>query len=242
MLLSLPAGGARTDRRAARGGYRRLVTIIGRSHGGPRQQARAAAARRGLLPGAAPRRASSRWSPPRRCAARVVEVSAELQRDFSLHQTLSLYLLETLAKLDRDAPGLRARRADAGRGDRREPGRGAAQAARRLKTEKMAELKAAGVEYEQRIERARDAGVAQAEPRLHLRDVQRLRRSPPLGRHREHAAQVDRARDVRGVRDASTTTCAAWASSGARACCCAICRRSGGPWARRCRRRRAPTG
>ena len=43
-----------------------------------------AAARGGLLPDAAPRRASSTSCPARRCAAASVEVSPELQRDFSL--------------------------------------------------------------------------------------------------------------------------------------------------------------
>ena len=33
-----------------------------------------------------------------------MEVAPELQRDFSLHHTLSLYLLDTLPRLDREAP------------------------------------------------------------------------------------------------------------------------------------------
>ena len=140
---------SRAPRRAATGGW---SSIIGRSHGGPRdkraERRRAAAYFRTLRA----RAASSTSCPPRAVRGRVVEVSAELQRDFSLNQTLSLYLLEALGVLDRAVARLRARRADAGRGD---PSRTRDAVLRKqldqLKTEKMAEMKAAGVEYEERI-------------------------------------------------------------------------------------------
>ena len=101
-------------------------------------RARTAARASSASSGAAPRPASGRCATPassnvvpyEAVRGRVVEVSGELQRDFSLHQTLSLYLVDALARARSRVADLRARRADAGRVDRREPGRRAAQAAR----------------------------------------------------------------------------------------------------------------
>jgi hypothetical protein len=78
-------------------------------------------------------------------------VNVELQDDFSLHQTLSLYLLDTLPRLNRESPDYpfdvltlcEAIVEDPEAILRRQVGR--------LKTGKMAEMKAAGVEYEERI-------------------------------------------------------------------------------------------
>jgi hypothetical protein len=50
-----------------------------------------------------------------------VEVSPDLQRDFSLHHTLSLYLLDSLPRLDRGAVTT-PRRGDPRRVDSRDPG------------------------------------------------------------------------------------------------------------------------
>ena len=133
------------------GGYRRLVTIIGRSHGGPRQKSeqrrRAAACFRALRHAQIVNVVTTEA-----VRGRVVEVSAELQRDFSLHQTLSLYLLETLGKLDREAPDYALDVLTLVEAIVENPDAVLRKQLDRLKTEKMAELKAAGVEYEQRIE------------------------------------------------------------------------------------------
>ena len=59
-----------------------------------------------------------------------LRVNVELQDDFSMDQTLSLYLLETLPLLDPQAAGLRARAAHAGRVHPRRPGHHPAQATR----------------------------------------------------------------------------------------------------------------
>jgi superfamily II RNA helicase len=132
------------------GGYRRLVQIIGRSHGGPRdkrnERRRAAAYFRtlrhahliGLVPG-------------EKVRGRFVEVSPELQRDFSLNQTLSLYLLEALSVLDRASPLYALDVLTLVEAIVENPDAVLRKQLDQLKTEKMAEMKAAGVEYEERI-------------------------------------------------------------------------------------------
>jgi superfamily II RNA helicase len=136
--------------RAPGGGYRRLVSIIGRSHGGPRdkrnERRRAAAYFRTL------RRARLiDVVPGEKIRGRFVEVSAELQRDFSLNQTLSLYLLEALAVLDRASPVYALDVLTLVEAICENPDAVLRKQLDQLKTEKMAEMKAAGVEYEERI-------------------------------------------------------------------------------------------
>ena len=128
------------------------MTIIGRSHGGPRQKReqrrRAAACFRALRhAGIVEVVATEAVQRARSC-----EVSAELQRDFSLHQTLSLYLLETLGKLDRESPDYALDVLTLVESILENPDAVLRKQLDKLKTEKMAELKAEGVEYEQRIE------------------------------------------------------------------------------------------
>ena len=136
--------------RAEGGGYRRLVSIIARSHGGPRdkraERRRAAAYFRTLrhaklidvVPGEAIR-------------GRTVEISPELQRDFSLNQSLSLYLLEALGVLDRASPVYALDVLTLVEAICENPDAVLRKQLDQLKTEKMAEMKAAGVEYEERI-------------------------------------------------------------------------------------------
>jgi len=132
------------------GGYKRLVSIIGRSHGGPRdkraERRRAAAAFRTL------RHAHLiDVVPTETVRGRVVEVSGELQRDFSLNQTLSLYLLEALAVLDREAPTYALDVLSLVEAIVEDPDAVLRKQLDQVKTQRMAEMKAAGVEYEQRI-------------------------------------------------------------------------------------------
>jgi len=136
--------------RVAGGGYRRLVQIIGRSHGGPRdkrnERRRAAAAFRTL------RRAKLvDVVTTEKIRARLVEVSPELQRDFSLNQTLSLYLLEALSVLDRDAPTYALDVLTLVEAIVEDPDMILRRQLDLLKDEKMAQMKADGVEYDQRI-------------------------------------------------------------------------------------------
>ena len=103
MLLNCLQSEAARARRG--GGYRRLVDA---HRALARRRARASAPSGGARrPASATLRRAGhrrRRARPRRARGRVVEVSAELQRDFSLNQTLSLYLLEALG-------GARPRRA-----------------------------------------------------------------------------------------------------------------------------------
>jgi len=131
-------------------GYRRLLSIIGRSHSGPRQQReqrrRAAACFRTL------RHAGIvNVVPYEAVRGRVVEISGELQIDFSLHHTLSLFLVDALARLDRASPTYALDVLTLVESIVENPEVVLRKQLDRLKDQKMAEMKAAGVEYEQRI-------------------------------------------------------------------------------------------
>jgi hypothetical protein len=80
-----------------------------------------------------------------------LRVNVELQDDFSLHQTLSLYLLDTLPLLDRASPDYPFDVLTLCEAIVEDPDTILRRQVDRLKTEKMAEMKAAGVEYEERI-------------------------------------------------------------------------------------------
>ncbi|MSU23753.1 MAG: DUF3516 domain-containing protein [Opitutus sp.] len=82
---------------------------------------------------------------------RKLRVNVELQDDFSLHQTLSLYLLDTLPLLNRESPDYPFDVLTLCEGIVEDPEQILRRQVDRLKTEKMAEMKAAGVEYEERI-------------------------------------------------------------------------------------------
>ncbi len=94
---------------------------------------------------------SSTSCPARSVRGRFVEVSPELQRDFSLNQTLSLYLLEALAVLERASPVYALDVLTLVEAIVENPDVVLRKQLDKLKTEKMAEMKAAGVEYEERI-------------------------------------------------------------------------------------------
>lgn len=82
---------------------------------------------------------------------RKLRVNVELQDDFSLHQALSLYLLDTLPQLDRASPDYPFDVLTLCEAIVEDPEAILRKQVDRLKTEKMAEMKAAGVEYEERI-------------------------------------------------------------------------------------------
>ncbi len=81
-----------------RGGYGALAELIARNHEPPRRKQR-------LLREAAALFRSLRSAGILRVEDHRVIVDEELQRDFSLHQTLSLYLVEALDALDPSEPG-----------------------------------------------------------------------------------------------------------------------------------------
>ncbi len=83
---------------------------------------------------------------------RDVLVAPDLQDDFSIFHTLSLYLLEALALLDRDDPDYGLDLLTLVEAVLEHPGAILRQQVSKLKGERVADLKAQGVEYEQRME------------------------------------------------------------------------------------------
>lgn len=133
------------------GGYRRIIDIIGRSYerSGARKRHRRQAAvlfrhlrQAGIIEFECPRD----W--PRRC----VRVSPDLQRDFSLHHTLSLYLLDALGQMNPELPGFALDVLSLVESILENPRAVLVRQLDHAKGELVARLKAEGVEYEQRME------------------------------------------------------------------------------------------
>ena len=80
-----------------------------------------------------------------------LRVNVELQDDFSLHQALSLYLLDTLPLLQRESADYPFDVLTLCEAIVEDPEAILRRQVDRLKTEKMTEMKAAGVEYDERI-------------------------------------------------------------------------------------------
>lgn len=88
---------------------------------------------------------------PRQPSGRRLQVSVELQDDFSLHQALSLYLIDTLPLLDRESPDYPFDVLTLCEAIVEDPEQILRRQVDRLKTEKLNELKAAGVAYDERM-------------------------------------------------------------------------------------------
>ena len=80
------------------------------------------------------------------------EVNADLQVDFSLHNTLALWLLQTLPKLDRESPTYALDVVTLVESTVENPDIILQKQLDRVKTEALAEMKAQGMEYEKRME------------------------------------------------------------------------------------------
>ena len=109
----------------------------------------------------------------------------ELQDDFSLHQALSLYLIDfTLAEArPRGRRTIRSTCAHAcARPSSRIPTRSCGGRWTRRRRLKIEEWKAAGIPYEERMAKLEEVEHPKPLPRVPLRDLQRLRRGPPVGR------------------------------------------------------------
>jgi superfamily II RNA helicase len=91
------------------------------------------------------------WVPREEGEARRLRVNVDLQEDFSLNHALSLYLLDTLTLLDRESPEYALQMLTVVESILENPELILMKQLDRLKTEKVAELKAAGVEYEERM-------------------------------------------------------------------------------------------
>lgn len=87
----------------------------------------------------------------RRTPDHKLQVNVELQADFSLHQALSLYLIDTLPKLDRESPDYPFNVLTLCESIVEDPDIILRRQLDRVKTDKMVEMKAAGVEYDERI-------------------------------------------------------------------------------------------
>jgi len=133
------------------GGYRRIIEIIERSYerAGAKSRHRRQAAQlfrhlreAGIIEFERP----PGW--PRRC----VRVSSVLQRDFSLHHTLSLYLLDALGQLDSEGEGYGLDVLSLVESILENPRAVLIRQLDHARGELVARLKAEGVEYEQRME------------------------------------------------------------------------------------------
>jgi superfamily II DNA or RNA helicase len=92
------------------------------------------------------------WIPPQP-SGRKLRVNLELQDDFSLHQALSLYLIDTLPLLDRASPDYPFDVLTLCEAIVEDPDAILRRQVDRLKGEKLEELRAAGVPYEERMEK-----------------------------------------------------------------------------------------
>src|SRR5687767_11970397 len=94
--------------------------------------------------------ASHQDSPAPRAKLRV---NVELQDDFSLHQALSLYLIDTLPLLNRDSPDYPFDVLTLCEAIVEDPDAILRRQVDKLKTEKLEEMRAAGIQYEERMEK-----------------------------------------------------------------------------------------
>ena len=92
------------------------------------------------------------WIPPEP-SGRKLRVNIELQADFSLHQALSLYLIDTLPLLDRTGPDYPFDVLTLCESIVEDPEQILYRQVDRLKGEKIEEMKAAGIPYEERMEK-----------------------------------------------------------------------------------------
>jgi len=90
---------------------------------------------------------------PREASGRKLRVNLELQEDFSLHQTLSLYLIDTLPLLDRESPDYPFDVLTLCEAIVEDPEAILRKQIDRAKTDKMAEMRAEGLDYDRRMEK-----------------------------------------------------------------------------------------
>jgi superfamily II RNA helicase len=131
------------------GGYARLVELIGRAHlsdWSRRAQLKRSAVLFRALRGAGIVGVAREWD------TNVVRVSQNLQHDFSLNHTLSLFLHEVLKKLDPTTETYALDLVTMVESILENPTVVLVKQLDKLKGEKVAELKAQGMEYEQRME------------------------------------------------------------------------------------------
>jgi superfamily II RNA helicase len=132
------------------GGYRALIELIGRSH--ESEAAKARLRRRAAMLFRSLRLADVVRIVRDPAAPRLeLHLKDELQRDFSLYHTLSLYLVEAVSVLDRDAPTYALQVLSLVESILENPRPILIEQTRKRKQELLARLKAEGVPYEDRI-------------------------------------------------------------------------------------------
>ena len=131
--------------------YGAVIRLVNRSHESAaskaRQRRRAAALFRSLVAAGVVELARAREG------GREVRVSPDLQTDFALHDTLSLYLVEAVAALDPDSESYALEVLSVVEAVQENPRPILDEQTRRAKDELIARLKAEGVEYEERMRR-----------------------------------------------------------------------------------------
>jgi len=153
MLVSVLQREREADRPG--GGYRAVIELVSRSHEDARAKRRlrreAAMVFRSL------RRAGIvELVADARTGRRRVRVHEDLQRDFSLHQTLSLYLVDAVSALDREAPTYALDAVSLVEAILENPRAILLRQVDREKGRRVAELKAQGVPYEDRVRELED--------------------------------------------------------------------------------------
>jgi len=138
-------------RRPGGADYAEVIRLVDRSHETPaskaRERRRAAALFRSLVRAGVVEVVDVGFPPPE------VRVHADLQTDFALHDTLSLYLVEVARALDPDAPDHALDLLSAVEALQEDPRPILAEQTRRARGERVARLKAEGVDYEERMRR-----------------------------------------------------------------------------------------
>jgi hypothetical protein len=112
-----------------------------------------------------------------------LRVNVDLQEDFSLHQALSLYLIDTVQKLDRASPDYPFDVLTLCESIVGDPDQILRRQLDKLKTEKLIELKEAGVEYDERMERLAVSNLDDTRLRRRLSTGRRGTRGLPLRLH-----------------------------------------------------------
>lgn len=138
------------------GGYKDLLKLIAACHERPAVKSRLKLAAAGLFRSLRSAKVIEivRVSEIRNNDAKgaVVKVAADLQKEFSLYHTLGLYLVDALETLDEDSPSYPLDLLTFVESILESPRAILEAQERKLKSAKVAELKAGGVEYDQRME------------------------------------------------------------------------------------------
>ena len=164
-----------------------------------------------------------------------LRVNVELQDDFSMDQTLSLYLLETIPLLDADSPDYALDLLTLVESILENPEIILRKQLDRIKDEAIAEMKAEGMEYDQRMEELEKLEYPKPLSDFVYTTFNAFAdRHPWVGRGEHPARSRSRGRcsssSGRSPSTSSTTNC-----SGPKGCCCATSTASTRCSARPCR-------